>query len=76
MDVVLEERRNGLDGQYIVDLIVDICILLNIESDEVCRGAITVNAVSNTSISVRYVNVLQSLLMIYLILRYAADIDI
>nr|XP_022899979.1 sphingomyelin phosphodiesterase-like [Onthophagus taurus] len=44
VDAAIEERRNGLDAEDLVTMIVDLCVSMNIESKEVCEGAIKANA--------------------------------
>ncbi|KAK9745575.1 hypothetical protein QE152_g6813 [Popillia japonica] len=44
VNLVMEELQTGANPQDLVDVIIELCILLEVESQEVCAGTITISA--------------------------------
>lgn len=48
LDGFITKRRNGATTEELEKTIINVCVTLNIESEEVCRGAVTINMVSHS----------------------------
>ncbi|XP_022920309.2 sphingomyelin phosphodiesterase-like [Onthophagus taurus] len=44
VDVAISELNNGANPEDIVQMIIQLCVMMNIESERVCEGAIRLNA--------------------------------